>query len=75
MLTKVKAAAKKTDNLLLPKKGSDYRKLYDANSQLVVGSEKVVANLPKQISSALTPLSQGQAQLGQGIQLLAQKKN
>ena len=40
MLTKVKAAAKKTDNLPLPKKGSDYRKLYDANSQLVVGSEK-----------------------------------
>ena len=74
MLTKVKAAAKKTDNLPLPKKGSDYRKLYDANSQLVVGSEKVVANLPKQISSALTPLSQGQAQLGQGIQLLAQKE-
>lgn len=74
MLTKVKAAATKTDNLPLPKKGSDYRKLYDANSQLVVGSEKVVANLPKQISSALTPLSQGQAQLGQGIQLLAQKE-
>lgn len=74
MLTKVKAAAKKTDNLPFPKKGSDYRKLYDANSQLIVGSEKVVANLPKQISSALTPLSQGQAQLGQGIQLLAQKE-
>ncbi|MCO4502940.1 permease of the major facilitator superfamily protein [Streptococcus infantarius subsp. infantarius] len=74
MPTKVKAAAKKTDNLPLPKKGSDYRELYDANSQLVVGSEKVVANLPKQISSALTPLSQGQAQLGQGIQLLAQKE-
>uniref|UniRef100_UPI00258462CE MFS transporter n=1 Tax=Streptococcus sp. TaxID=1306 RepID=UPI00258462CE len=74
MLTKVKAAAKKTDNLPLPKKGSDYRKLYDANSQLVVGSEKVVVNLPKQISSALIPLSQGQAQLGQGIQLLAQKE-
>ncbi|SDI64268.1 MFS transporter [Streptococcus equinus] len=74
MLTKVKAAAKKTDNLPLPKKGSDYRKLYDANSQLVVGSEKVVVNLPKQISSALIPLSQGKAQLGQGIQLLAQKE-
>nr|WP_205395659.1 MFS transporter [Streptococcus lutetiensis] len=74
MIKKVKAAARKTDNLPLPKKGSDYRKLYDANSQLVAGSEKVVANLPKQISSALTPLSQGQAKLGQGIQLLAQKE-
>ena len=74
MLTKVKAAAKKTDNLPLPKKGSDYRKLYDANSQLVVGSEKCRSQSSKKISSALTPLSQGQAQLGQGIQLLAQKE-
>ncbi|MDO4886865.1 MAG: MFS transporter, partial [Streptococcus sp.] len=61
-------------NLPLPKKGSDYRKLYDANSQLAAGTEKVVANLPEQLSSALLPLSQGQTQLGQGIQLLAQKE-
>ena len=74
MFTKVKAAAKKTDNLPLPKKGSDYRKLYDASSKLATGTEKILANFPEQLSSALLPLTQGQAQLGQGIQLLAQKE-
>ncbi|MBJ7540350.1 DHA2 family efflux MFS transporter permease subunit [Streptococcus sp. SL1232] len=74
MIKKIKAVAKETDNLPLPKKDSDYRKLYDANSQLVAGTEKVVANLPQQLNSAFLPLAQGQTQLGLAIQLLAQKE-
>ncbi|WP_057490004.1 MDR family MFS transporter [Streptococcus orisasini] len=74
MIKKIKAAAKETDNLPLPKKGSDYRKLYDANSQLVAGTEKVVAKLPQQLNSAFLPLAKGQTQLGLAVQLLAQKE-
>ncbi len=74
MIKKIKAVAKETDSLPLPKKGSDYRKLYEANSQLVAGTEKVVANLPQQLNSAFLPLAKGQTQLGLAVQLLAQKE-
>ena len=74
MIKKIKAVAKETDNLPTPKKGSNYRKLYDANNALVTGTEKVVVNLPQQLSSSLLSLGEGQVQLGLAIQLLAQKE-
>lgn len=74
MIRKIKAIAKETENLPTPKKDSNYRKLYDANNALVTGTEKVVVNLPQQLSSSLLSLGEGQVKLGLAIQLLAQKE-
>ncbi|EHJ52284.1 DHA2 family efflux MFS transporter permease subunit [Streptococcus macacae] len=75
MIKRIKKAARDTSQLPQPKKGSDYRKLYDANKLLVNGSEKLIANIPiPQIKLGLTTLSAGQKKMTSAIQLLAQKK-
>ncbi|BAQ25180.1 DHA2 family efflux MFS transporter permease subunit [Streptococcus troglodytae] len=75
MIKRIKKAARDTSQLPQPKKGSDYRKLYNANKLLVNGSEKLIATIPiPQIKLGLTTLSAGQKKMSSAIQLLAQKK-
>lgn len=72
MVKKMKIAAQKTDNLPEPKKGSNYRKIYDANQLLINGVETVSSSVP-QLSTSLKTISGGQAKVGTAIKLLAQK--
>lgn len=75
MIKRIKKAARDTSQLPQPKKGSDYRKLYNANKLLVNGSEKLIATIPiPQTKLGLTTLSAGQKKMSSAIQLLAQKK-
>lgn len=75
MIKRIKKAARDTSQLPKPKKGSDYRKLYNANKLLVNGSEKLIATIPiPQTKLGLTTLSAGQKKMSSAIQLLAQKK-
>lgn len=75
MIKRIKKAARDTSQLPQPKKGSDYRKLYNANKLLVNGSEKLIATIPiPQTKLGLTTLSAGQKKMSLAIQLLAQKK-
>lgn len=75
MIKRIKKAARDTSQLPQPKKGSDYRKLYNANKLLVNGSEKLIATIPiPQTKLGLTTLSTGQKKMSSAIQLLAQKK-
>ena len=52
MVEAIKIAAQKTDNLPEPKKGSNYRKIYDANQLLINGVETVSSSVP-QLSTTL----------------------
>lgn len=72
MVEAIKIAAQKTDNLPEPKKGSDYRKIYDANQLLINGVETVSSSVP-QLSTSLKTISGGQAKVGTAIKFLAQK--
>ena len=72
MVEAIKIAAQKTDNLPEPKKGSNYRKIYDANQLLINGVETVSSSVP-QLSTSLKTISGGQAKVGTAIKLLAQK--
>ena len=72
MVEAIKIAAQKTDNLPEPKKGSNYRKIYDANQLLINGVETVSSSV-SQLSSSLKTISGGQAKVGTAIKLLAQK--
>ena len=72
MVETIKTAAQKTDNLPEPKKGSNYRKIYDANQLLINGVETVSSSV-SQLSSSLKTISGGQAKVGTAIKLLAQK--
>ena len=72
MVETIKTAAQKTDNLPVPKKGSNYRKIYDANQLLINGVETVSSSVP-QLSTSLKTISGGQAKVGTAIKLLAQK--
>lgn len=72
MVKTIKTAAQKTDNLPEPKKGSDYRKIYDANQLLINGVETVSSSVP-QLSTSLKTISGGQAKVGTAIKFLAQK--
>ena len=75
MIKRIKKAARDTSQLPQPKKGSDYRKLYNATKLLVNGSEKLIATIPiPQTKLGLTTLSAGQKKMSSAIQLLAQKK-
>lgn len=72
MVKTIKRAAQKTDNLPVPKKGSQYRKIYDANQLLINGVETVSSSVP-QLSASLKTISRGQVKVGTAIKLLAQK--
>ena len=72
MVEAIKIAAQKTDNLPEPKKGSNYRKIYDANQLLINGVETVSSSVP-QLSTSLKTISGDQAKVGTAIKLLAQK--
>ncbi|MGT2929508.1 DHA2 family efflux MFS transporter permease subunit [Streptococcus dentasini] len=75
MVKRIKQAAQDKSKLPKPKKGSDYRKLYDANELMVAGSEKIAGAVPlPQLKSSLSSLSMGQKKMSTAIQLLAQKK-
>ena len=72
MIEAIKIAAQKTDNLPEPEKGSNYRKIYDANQLLINGVETVSSSVP-QLSTSLKTIAGGQAKVGTAIKLLAQK--
>ena len=72
MVKTIKTAAQKTANLPEPKKGSNYRKIYDANQLLINGVETVSSSVP-QLSTSLKTISGDQAKVGTAIKLLAQK--
>ena len=72
MVETIKTAAQKTDNLPVPKKGSNYRKIYDANQLLINGVETVSSSVSP-LSNSLKTISGGQAKVGTAIKLLAQK--
>ena len=72
MVEAIKIAAQKTDNLPEPKKGSNYRKIYDANQLLINGVETVSSSVPL-LSTSLKTISGDQAKVGTAIKLLAQK--
>ncbi|WP_165212641.1 DHA2 family efflux MFS transporter permease subunit [Streptococcus tangpeifui] len=75
MVKRIKQAAQDKSKLPKPKKGSDYRKLYDANELMVAGSEKIAGAVPlPQLKSSLSSLSMGQKEMSTAIQLLAQKE-
>ena len=84
MIKQIKKAAQKTDNLPIPKKGSSYRKIYDANELLINGTESISSNVSQlagvpqlagvsQLAGSLKVISDGQTELGTAIKLLAQK--
>lgn len=72
MIKQIKKAAQKTDNLPNPKKGSSYRKIYDANELLINGIESISSSV-SQLAGTLKVISDGQTELGTAIKLLAQK--
>lgn len=72
MIKQIKKAAQKTDNLPNPKKGSSYRKIYDANELLINGIESISSSV-SQLADTLKVISDGQTELGTAIKLLAQK--
>lgn len=72
MIKQIKKAAQKTDNLPNPKKGSSYRKIYDANELLIDGIESISSSV-SQLAGTLKVISDGQTELGTAIKLLAQK--
>lgn len=72
MVKTIKRATQKTDKLPVPKKGSQYRKIYDANQLLINGVETVSSSVP-QLSASLRTISGGQVKVGTAIKLLAQK--
>lgn len=72
MIKAIKKAAQKTDNLPIPKKGSNYRKIYDSNQLLINGIETISSSVSP-LSSHLEVISRGQTEIGTAIKLLAQK--
>lgn len=72
MKRKISQAAKQTTGLPIPKKGSNYRKLYLANSKLAMETTSLT-QLP-QLAKVTASLRVGQIRLGTGIKLLAQKQ-
>lgn len=72
MIKQIKKAAQKTDNLPNPKKGSSYRKIYEANELLINGIESISSSV-SQLAGTLKVISDGQTELGTAIKLLAQK--
>ena len=72
MVDTIKTAAQKTDNLPEPKKGSNYRKIYDTNQLLINGVETISSSV-SQLSSSLKTISGGQAKVGTAVKLLAQR--
>ena len=68
----IKTAAQKTDNLPEPKKGSNYRKIYDTNQLLINGVETISSSV-SQLSSSLKTISGEQAKVGTAVKLLAQR--